>query len=59
MLYRNEEGSAYRRTDDPRKAEYLLSLGYIPVEEDEAEAEEKPKRGKKAEQPSGERVIEA
>ena len=55
MLYRNEEGSAYRRTDDPRKAEHLLSLGYIPVDEDE----EKPKRGKKAEQASGERVIEA
>lgn len=59
MLYRNKEGSAFCRTDNSRKADRLLSLGYIPVEEVEPTGEEKPKRGKKAEQTSEERVIEA
>lgn len=68
MLYVNAEGSAYRRTTDSRRAERFLSLGYIPVDEEAANAaakepetnaaaEEKPKRGKKP--VTNERVIEA
>ena len=58
MLYVNAEGNAYRRTTDSRRAEHFLSLGYLPVDEEpNAAAEEKPKRGKKAE--PNERVIEA
>jgi hypothetical protein len=47
----NEFGNDFRETENPRKIELLLSMGFRPVEEDAKTDKGKPAASKKTDEP--------